>query len=378
MLLAGASLMTRTLLAMQSVDLGIRPDRLLTMRIPLPEKRYSRPEQRIAFWRELLDRVGAMPGVAATGLNTGLHPLGNWGAPVEVTGATERDARPVLIHQVNPDYLKAFGIALLEGRLFGESEVAVRQHVALVNQAFVRRYATRRSAIGLLMRIPRVKTPPFSLADDAFEIVGVVRDTVNRTLAAEVLPEVYLPYTASAMADRLVLLSLADPASLTGAVRAQVRAIDKDQPVTEVRTIGAMLDEWVFAGARFNLALFSVFAVLGLALAMIGVYGVISHSVAQRTQEMGVRIALGADFGAIVGMVMANGFKLVAMGVVIGLAGGLASARLLAGQVWQVSPFDPVTFAAAAVILLAVGMQACFWPARRAARVDPLTALRYE
>jgi predicted permease len=376
MLLVGASLMVRTLIAMQSVDFGIRPDRVLTMRVPLSEQRYPDPARRAAVFRELLRRVREVPGVVTAGLNTGIHPLGNWSMPVEVDGNERPDTRPVLVHQIDPDYPRVMGIGLLQGRLFAESEVATRQHVALVNQAFVRRYADGGDPIGRVVRIPRLRTSPFSETDDAFQVVGVVRDTVNRSLSDEIVPEVYFPYTVTGRADMLVILAQGDPGALTSAVRNEIYAVDKDQPVTQVRTIAAALEEGVFARSRFNLVLFAVFAGLGLALAVIGVYGVISNAVAQQTQEIGVRIALGAGFRDIAGMVVGRGLKLLGAGILLGLAGSLAAARLLAQQVSRVSPFDPVSFVAVSVLLLVVGLQACFWPARRAARVDAVTALR--
>jgi len=378
MLLVGASLMVRTLLAMQGADFGIRTDRVLTMRIPLSEQRYPDPRLRAALFEELLRRVGELPGVAGAGVNTGLHPFGNWMMPVEVEGSERRNTQSVLVHQVNPGYTRAMGIALLQGRLFDESEVAARRHVALVNQAFVRRYSDAREPLGRVVRLPRLRTAPFAETDDSFRIVGVVRDTVNRGLADEVWPEVYFPYTITGRADTLAVLSQVEPVALARAVRTEVHAVDKDQPVTQVRTIAAALEDGFFSRSRFNLVLFSVFAALGLALAVIGVYGVVSSAVAQQTREIGVRIALGAGFSDIAGMVIARGVKLIVGGVLLGLAGSLAGARLLAEQVWRVSPFDPVSFAAVSLLLLAVGLQACFWPARRAARVDPVTALRYE
>jgi putative ABC transport system permease protein len=307
-----------------------------------------------------------------------MHPLGNWNVPVEVVGNTQQDQRPVLIHQVNEDYTKTLGIPLLQGRLFTNSEVVGKQRLALVNRTFVRRYLEQREALGRIVRIPRLRSAPFNAANDSFEIVGVVKDTANRALATEVLPEIYLPFTITGMADRLVVLSGTAPATVTNGVRRQVYAIDAEQPLTDVRTIDAILDEWVFAEPRFNLALFSVFAGLGLALAVVGVYGVMSHSVSQRTQEIGVRIALGAGFGEIVGMVAMGGLKLLAVGIALGLAGGLATARLLKGQLWNVSPFDPLSFTLVSAVLLVAGIQACLWPAFRAARIDPVVALRFE
>jgi ABC-type antimicrobial peptide transport system permease subunit len=187
---------------------------------------------------------------------------------------------------------------------------------------------------------------------------------------------VYFPYTITGRADMLVVLAQADPGALTNGIRSEIYAVDKDQPVTQVRTIATALEEGIFSRSRFNVVLFAVFAALGLALAVIGVYGVMSNAVAQQTQEIGVRIALGARFGDIARMIVGRGLKLTGAGVVLGLAGSLAAARLLAQQVWQVSPFDPVSFAVVSLLLLVVGLLACLWPARRAARIDAVTALR--
>jgi putative ABC transport system permease protein len=377
-LLVGSSLMVRTLMAMESADLGIRTDRVLTMRVPLAEQRYPDAARRVAVIEELLRRIREVPGVVAVGVNTGLHPLGNWPMPVEVDGNDRPDTRTVLVHQISPDYMRVMGIPLREGRMFGEAEVAARQHLALVNQAFARRYCDGEDAVGRVVHIPRLRAAPFSQADDAFQVVGVVRDTVNPGFADDVWPEIYFPYTITGTAHTLAVLAGIEPSALASALRREVYAVDKDQPVTDVRTIAAALDEWIYARPRFNLVLFSVFAALGLALAVIGVYGVISTAVAQQTQEIGVRIALGARFGDIAGMVVGRGLKLLGAGILLGLGGSLAAARLLAQQVWRVSPFDPVSFAVVSLLLLIVGVQACFWPARRAARVDAVTALRYE
>jgi predicted permease len=385
MLLVGAGLMMRTFMAVQDVELGFRTDRLLTMRIPLPEQRYPDPGRRVAFFEELLRRVSAIPGVQAVGLNTGMHPFGNFNTPVDVVGA-QQDTRPVVIHQVNADYTKALGIALVEGRVFAENEVAGKRQLAVVNQSFARERLKARDgardgvghATGWTVRIPRLKQPPFGAADDTFEIVGVVKDTLNRGLTDQAQPEIYLPFTLTGRADRLVALTQADPAGITKSVLNQVYSIDRDQPVTDLRTIDRVLQEGVYAGPRFNLALFAVFAALGLTLAVIGVYGVMSSAVAQQTHEIGVRIALGASPGNISGMVVKSGARLMLIGLALGLAGSFLTARLLSQQIWNVSPFDPITFIAVSLILLVAGLQACFWPALRASRIDPIGALRQE
>ena len=378
MLLVGASLMIRTFLAMQEIDLGFRADRLLTMRVPLSEQLYPDVERRNAFFRDLLDRVSTLPGVKAVGLNTSVHPLGNWNSPVEVVGSAQEDTRPVVVHQINSDYTRALGISLVQGRLFAADEVTSKQHLALVNESFVRTRLEGRDPLGRTVRIARIRQPPFAIEDDSFQIVGVVKDTLNRSLTDQVMPEIYLPFTLLGFANRVVTLTQADPASVSRAVISQVYAIDKNQPVTDVRTIETVLNDGIYAGPRFNLALFSVFAGLGLTLAIIGVYGVMSNSVSQQTHDIGVRMAIGATPGKIAGMIVQRGSRLLLAGIALGLTGGFFAARLLSRQIWNVSTFDPVSFSAVSLILLFAGLLACIWPARRAAKIEPMEALRYE
>jgi putative ABC transport system permease protein len=378
MLLVGASLMIRALVAVGRADTGFPADRILAMRVPLPEARYPDLGKRTAFFQELLSRVSALPGVVAVGVNSWLHPLGNFAAAVEVPGGGAPDnAPPVLIHQVNGGYLNAFGIALVAGRPFDEADIRFARHVALVNETFARTRLANR-ALERTVRIPRLTQPPASLADDRFQIVGVVTDTLNRGLTEAIGPEIYLPFTLVGRSDRLFVRTAGDPAAVTRTVVNQVYEIDRNQPVTDVRTVETILQEGAFAGPRFNLTLFAVFAALGLTLAVIGVYGVMSHAVARQAHEIGVRIALGAEPGVIARMVVAHGSRLLVMGIAIGLVASFAATRWLGGRFIDASAFDPVSFVAVSALLLAAGLQACIWPARRASRIDPLLALRQE
>jgi putative ABC transport system permease protein len=205
-----------------------------------------------------------------------------------------------------------------------------------------------------------------------------VNDVVNRGLTREIAPELYLPYTMTGDADFLEVLTNTDPAALAKTVVAQVYALDPDQPVTDVRTMSSLLNDWEYSGPRFSVVLLAVFAVLGLTLAVVGVYGVVSNAVAQRTHEIGVRKALGAGSGDVLRLVFRFGARFILPGIAIGLAASIAAARVLASQLWHVSPHDPVALVSVVILLLAVGFLACWIPARRAMRVDPIVALRYE
>jgi predicted permease len=378
MLLVGAGLMIRTFVAIQNVDLGFRSDRLLAMRVPLSELRYPDIVRRDAFFHELRDRIKSLPGVLAVGFNTSFHPMGNWRAPVNVVGSSQRDNRQVVLHQINPDYAKAFGIKPLEGRLFDDDEVSNRRHLAVVNQAFVRLKLEGQEALGRVVRIPELKQDPLKLEDDSFEIVGVVKDTVNFDFSRQVVPEIYFPYTILGVVDWVVTLTQQDPSLSTRAVLSQVYAVDKDQPVTKVRTLESVMNDDVYAEPRFNLALFSVFAVIGLTLAVIGIYGVMSNTVAQQTHEIGVRMAIGASPADVAGMVLSRGARLLLAGVALGLIGGILTSSLVSRLIWNVSPFDLLSFVVVSLILLLAGLLACAWPARRAAKIHPIEALRYE
>lgn len=378
MLLIGASLMIRTLLSIQGSDPAIRPDRILTLRIPFSNDRYPDANRRAAFIQEVLRRIKTVPGVIAVGVNTGLAPIGNWNMPVEIVGAAQKEGRPALVDQVDENYATAMGISLIQGRFLTEQEVFGRIHSAVVNEAFARRYFSGHDAIGHLVKLPRLSGPPISLADNAFQIVGIAKDSINRISTHDTVPEIYLPYTPAGMADRVYVLSKAKPELLDKAVREQIYSVDRGQPVTEVKTLEQLLGEYVYSRPRFNLLLFTVFAALGLTLALFGVYGVISNTVAQRTHEIGIRLALGASLRQVIAMVMTVGAKLVTLGVAIGLIGSLASVRVLSGLVQNISTVDPYSFLAVTLLLFAAGLFASFWPARRAALVDPVTALREE
>jgi predicted permease len=378
MLLMGATLMIRTLLRVESADLGVRRDRLLLFRVPLSELRYPDVTQRDQFLQQMLERVQSVRGVESAAVNTFMHPFGNWRRPVEVVGSSQQDHRRIMLHQISPAYTTAMGIPLVRGRLFTDEEVYSRQAFALVSQAFARRYFGARDPLGGIVRISDFKNAPFSASADSFQIVGVVKDTLDWGVGGELTPELYIPFTFTGRAERVAVLTHGDPSSVVTDIRAQISSLDPTQPVSGVTTMEAALAENLMSEPRFNLALFATFAGLGLLLAVVGVYGLMSHLVSMRTHEIGVRIALGAGFRHVAGTIMQDGARLLLAGAFLGLLGSVATTRLIREQIWRVSPFDPLSFIVVVLILLAAGLLACFWPALRAARLHPMTALRHE
>jgi putative ABC transport system permease protein len=376
-LLVGAALMMRTMARLQQVELPLEPAQLLTMRVPLAEQRYKTTADRVRFLRELVERVGALPGVRHAAINSSPPLYARFGSRIDIQGLPA-DSRGIVVHEATASYFDVVGARLVRGRLLDGTDVNAARRVAVVNESFVRRYFAGQQPVGRVVRLRYLSEPNVGQADTAVEIVGVVGNVPNIGIQEDAWPEAYVPFTVSAVQSYVIVQAAVPPMALERSVRAAVYAIDRDQPVTEVRTLDRALAEFSLAAPRFNLVLFAIFAGLGLLLAVVGVYGLLSYVIARRTQEIGVRVALGAQPADVVRMVMGMGLKLVIAGLVVGCLGALAAGRLLASQLWGVSPFDLVSFAAVIGVLLACGLAACFWPARRATRVDPMVALRAE
>ncbi|MCU1263639.1 MAG: hypothetical protein JWO80_6524, partial [Bryobacterales bacterium] len=318
-LMVGAMLMIRSEIAIESLDMGFQPAHLLIARIPLSPDRYPDAERRTAFLADALRRIGSVPGVRAAAVNTNIHPFGNRAMPVEVSGETAQDSRPVQVHEVSENYAKAYGSPLLRGRYFSEQDMRAGRHVAVVNEAFVRRYVAGSDPAGRIVRIPRLRDAPYGLVNDSFQVIGTVKNLWNDEPTHDVMPEIFLPYTIRGIAQVLVVSTDMPPLSLGPAIRKQIYSIDSAQPVTQMESMPQLMEEGTFARTRFNLFLFSAFAGLGLLLASIGLYGVMSYVVSRQTQEIGVRMALGASRANIAGMVLVNGCRVLMAGIAIGL-----------------------------------------------------------
>jgi putative ABC transport system permease protein len=384
MLLTGAALMLQSFLRLQAVNPGFDVNRVITMQLNLPESRYTNQQHRAVFFQQLTERFRSLPGVqfaAATAQLPLSSDVGN--TTIEVVG------RPPLppgqwdvtdFISVTPEYLGAMQIPLHVGRFIGKHDTEDSPPVCVINQTTAHRYFGKEDPIGQKLKLGINSFTP--------EIVGVVRDVRQRSLDFDSLPasiqkltssQVYVPYAQTALWPKMTVVVRASsaPMGLANALRAEVRALDKDLPVSKVRTMETVRGESI-AQPRFRALLIVLFGAVALALATIGIYGVMAYSVARRTHEIGLRMALGAQYSDVMKLVIRHGMCLTAIGLAIGLAGAFALTRLLSAMLYGVSATDPLTFVAVSLALAGVALCACYLPARRATKVDPMVALRYE
>jgi putative ABC transport system permease protein len=381
-LLVGAGLLIKSFVNLRNTNAGFDPRHVLTASVSLPKNRYSKEEQQARFYRRAVERAAALPGVEAAGA---ILPLPYSDNGIETNFSVEGQpelspgAQPVAGGRIiTPDYLRVMGIPLVKGRTFDEHDTADAPQVLLVNETLARRYFPDRDPIGQRLHV--------GLNGIRGEIVGVVGDMRDRHLEKEADPEYYVPYQQVPVGSMALVLRARsdDPADLAAPLRAVVQDLDKDLPLYEVRTMESRVADSV-ARQRFSMTLLVAFAGLallvafaGLALAGVGIFSVMSFLVAQRTHEIGVRVALGAQPRDILRMAARRGMALALLGVAAGLAAAFALTRLMAGLLYGVTPTDPITFVGVSLLLALVALLACLVPARRATKVDPLVALRYE
>jgi predicted permease len=374
-LLAGAGLFLRSLASLENVNPGFQPDGVITGSVALPRARYSDDARQVAFYRAVLDGLAAIPGV--TNVAAALPvPFSNDGG----SASFQIEGRPMAagdpgphgeISGVSPGYFGALKIALRRGRVFSDHDAAGSQRVAMVDETLARQYWPNEDAIG--QHIRNGSDSPWAT------IVGIVEHVKNSDLAGDQIKgRYYYPIYQQPPANAtLVVRTQGDPGAAAGAIRAAVSAVDPSEPISQLRTLSGMVAASL-GPRRFVVSMLAIFAALALLMAIIGLYGVTSYSVAQRTQEIGIRMALGARRSEILSMVIRQGMWLTGGGVLVGLAAALGLSQLLRSQLFQVSPFDPLTFGLTAVALIGAELAACSIPAQRATRVDPMEALRHE
>ena len=373
-LLTGAGLLIKSLINLQRVDPGFNSQNVLTMRVSLPSYKYAQEDQIRGFTSDLLQRVKHLPGVNSAAISTAL-PLSTSEAAssftVEGQPPPADGSLPIAnFRTVSPDYFQVLKIAMLRGRMFTDRDTKDSPGVALINQSMARSVFGNEDAIGKRLFIGGSNQPN--------EIIGIVGDVRHSSLDQEPKPEMYVSYLQTPPpVYTLAVRTNIEPTNMVGAVRNEILSIDKDQPVSAVKTMNEMRAESM-ASLRFNTIALSIFAGLGLVLSAVGIYGVMAYSVGKRTHEIGIRMALGAQPGSVMRLVLGQGMLLVLIGVGIGLVVSFALTRIMANLLYGVSPRDPLTFIFVAVALALVALIANYLPARRATRVDPLLALREE
>ena len=377
MLLAGAGLLVKSFSQLRKIDTGFETENVLTMVLRLPAAKYKEDPQFVAFFRQALERVRATPGVQSAGIVNFLPLYGGLGSATSfyIEGKPEppRGEGPSTnVRVADAGYFKTLGIPVKRGRTFTDVEDAEMRPVILVSESFAQKHLTGEDPIGKRIKVFMADKPEWT------EIVGVVGDVRYDNLTAEAEPTVYYPHPGLTYEFMtLVIRTAGDPAGMAPSVRREIAAIDPDQPVSDVRTMTQVMADTV-GRARFNTLLLGIFAGLATLLAAVGIFGVMNYSVQLRTREIGLRMALGAQPRRVLMLILRQGLLLTLIGLGVGLAGALALSRVMSGLLYGVGANDPATFAAIVVVLGVVSLVACYIPARRATRVDPLIALKYE
>ncbi len=376
-LLVGAGLMIQSLLRLQRVNIGLNAQNVLTATVILPRAKYSEGEQRATFFKQLVERVRSLPGVQAASA-TGTLPLsgGNWGRSLTVEGypVLPVGQAPMIQHTVvTPGYFRTMGISLLAGRDFTEADAKGSPDVTIIDERLAREYWPNDTPIG-----KRIRFGPPEDNEPWHTVIGVVSAVRHQRMQEETRKSVYLPHLKIPVTGMsLVARTSSDPKDFVAAIRREVVQLDPDLPVSEIATMEEVVAESIWQ-PRLYATLFTVFAGGALILALIGIYGVMAFLVQTRTHEIGVRMALGASARDVFKLIVGRGMKLTVIGVVVGVGGAIALTRLMHGLLFNTSATDPVTFVLISVVLSLAAFFACYIPARRAAKVDPLVALRYE
>ena len=376
MVLVGAGLMIQSFFRLRHVGAGFSEKDVLTFSVILPQAKYKEPTQRSDFFRQLLARVSALPGVDAAAGTTNV-PLkgGGWGRSLTVEGfpVLSVGQAPMIQHTVTtPGYFQSMGIPVVAGRDFNEWDVKDAEKVTIIDERLAREYWPNESPVG-----KRIRFGPPEDNEPWHKVIGVVGVVRHQRLDADTRKSVYLPHLQVPANGLALVVRAKNPTSLAGALRGQVREMDPDLPVNELMLMEEVVSQSIWQ-SRLYAILFSVFAGVAVLLAAIGIYGVMSYTVTQRTQEIGIRMALGAQMKDVLQLIVKSGLALSLIGVALGVAGAFALTRLLQTLLFGVTPTDAFTFVAVSLILLFVALLACYIPARRATKVDPLVALRYE
>ncbi len=379
-LLTGAGLLMRSFFVLTHADLGFAPAHVLYAEVaPAPDDRYDATAEKKVFFEQVVQRVKTLPGVITATESLGLPPLGGAGSEITILGKPNPEHWNSMVELCSETYFQTLGLRLLRGRLLSESDIDSARHVAVINQAFARTYFGSENPLGQKIKFNIFDLLPDTPRDAYFEVIGMIPDFRNRGLLIPLEPEAFIPHSITGLGHRIILARTAvDPKSLLAGVQREVWAVDSNAAVVQSGSIKDLLAAEAYTRPQFGLITVGAFAGIGFALVLIGIFSVMAYTVALQTHEIGVRIALGAQHGNVLKMVLWKGLRLISAGILIGVLASLGLTRFLEGQLSGVSATDPLTFFAVVTLFLAVGLLASLLPARRAAGIDPLVALRYE
>jgi putative ABC transport system permease protein len=379
-LLSGAGLLMRSFVRLQQVDLGFNPDNILFVRLPFPRGQYKTVAEKQRFFRALLPRLQALPGVVAASETTTVPPFGGIRSDIEITGKTHAEKWEAIFSLCSEGYVPTLQVRLLRGRTFSEMEVNSARKVAVVNQTLVNKFFGHEDPIGKLVKINMLENLPDSpVKDPVFEIIGVISDARNQGLRDPAMPEVLVPFTITGTFDRAILVRTSvPPMTLLNNIQREIWAVDRNIALSSAGSLQGYMMQFMYAEPRFSVILLGVFAGVGLVMVAIGVFSVIAYTVSLQTHEIGIRMALGAGRADVLWMVLRAGLQSLGMGVGVGLLVSFGVTSVIASQLLGVSPRDPVTLGSVVAVVAVVGLAACYFPARRGTRIDPIVALRFE
>jgi predicted permease len=379
-LLSGAGLLMRSFIGLQQVDLGFKPNNLFFARLPFPSGQYKSAAEKQRFFTSLMQRLQTTPGVVAATVTTTVPPFGGLRSEVDIPGKTHSEKWQSIYTLCSEGYVSTLQLRLMRGRALSETDVNSGRKVGVVNQTFVNKFLSSEEPIGRLVKVNGLeKAPDSPVKDPVFEIVGVISDAHNQGIRDPVLPEILIPYPVTGAFDRAILVRTSGPpAAMIDKVRREIWAVDRNIALTFAGALEDFMMQFMYAEPRFSVILIGVFAGVGLLLVAIGVFSVIAYTVSRQTHEIGIRMALGAGRADVLGMVLRMGMRMLSLGIGIGLLASFGVSRVIANQLWGISPRDPLTLAGVIAVVATAGLAACYLPARRATRVDPLVALRSE
>ncbi len=380
-LLVGAGMMIKTFMQMQNTNLGFNTDNVVTMRIATTGNQYTETFRSATFFQQLIDRLKSVPGTEAVGVTTLLPLSGDFGNSFKVEGGPRPpgEIRQAEYRAISADYFHAMGIPIQKGRVFSDRDTKDAPGVVIVNETFANRYFPGEDAIGKRLHIDtQVELATYGGKTIPREIVGVVSDLKNSVTQSRQIPEMYVPYLQNPHRTMtVVMLNSSDPGTLANTVRQEARNLDANLPIFNIKTMAQLRDEAI-AQQRFFTLLLSMFAVVALVLAIVGIYGVLAYSVSQRTREIGIRMALGAHPSDVLKMILRQGMWLVSIGLMIGLIAAIVLMRVVYNKVYGAGGADTLTFIGVSIVMILAALSACYISARKATKVNPLKALQFE